>query len=108
VRGQLQTALAQKCAVEIQQETTQLKNRYIENRQVEVQKVYKLLAEEIKDSSLRVASRRLARVMARYEPTFLWPKAVNHIELTPKDAELLTSQEDLIAELREVSGVEIE
>ncbi len=53
----------------------------IAERQIEAQRLLKMLEEEINSSAKKTATRVLLRAQARYAPNFAWPKAINHVEL---------------------------
>lgn len=61
-----------------------LRENLVESRQIECTKYLKIISEELAASIKRLASRNLARVLARYCPNFIWPKVVNHVEITKK------------------------
>jgi ribonuclease Y len=91
-------------------ERDRIKDRLVADRQLEGQRRLKDLNEELGANSKRLADRMLSRLLARYEPVFIWPKSSGQVELPDeKSTELLVSgQENLLAELRELTqGVEI-
>ncbi|MGE0171833.1 MAG: Rnase Y domain-containing protein [Oligoflexales bacterium] len=81
------------------------------DRVLEKQKRAKDLMEDLETHGRRFADRMLSRLLSRYEPTFIWPKSLNHVEL--QDRRVLNALEAnnfrILEELKELSeGVEIE
>ncbi|MFK7822947.1 MAG: HDIG domain-containing metalloprotein [Oligoflexales bacterium] len=89
--------------------TDSIANQYRENRQLECQKVLKSLQEELNSSSRKRAQRVLDRVHARYAPNFVWPKAVNVVEVPNEKSMSYVNQDSckLLDDLAELSGTTI-
>lgn len=89
--------------------TDTLSNNLIEERQLECQKVLKLLQEDISAFARKKAQRILDRTLARYQPQFIWPKPNNVIEVNdPKISEMIISEKcSLITRLSELSQTSI-
>jgi ribonuclease Y len=106
----LSEKLAERAGVDLQQKSSEMKNKFIESRQLECQKVLKSLHEELDSTARKSAQRVLDRTMSRYAPEFAWPKSSNFIEV--QDGRLAESilEEDcsLLIQLRELSGAEIQ
>ena len=79
---QLQKALATTADCELEAVKLQLTETRINERQLENQKRLKTVIDELNTNHKRLADRALASVLSRYEPNFIWPKAVNHVEIT--------------------------
>ena len=81
-----------------------------EIRQLEAQKILKLQTEELSNAAKRTASRFLGRSMARYAPEFPWPKMTNTVDVeNQKFWDILATDSDgLLAEIKEVAGIEAE
>ena len=86
-----------------------LSQQNVENRQLECQKVLKSLNEELTASSRKKAQRVLDRVHSRYSPNFVWPKAVNVVEVNNEKIiqELTNEGHTLLDELAEISETTI-
>ncbi len=87
------------CTVEQVQEN--LRDKMINTRTLDSQKRIKELTEQMQNNSKKSAERTLSRLLARYEPQFVWPKPVSHVEITSSrilDA-LNSDQVSLIADL---------
>lgn len=81
----LQLELIEKLEVSSGQDSKQLrktlKDSLIEARQIEYQKTFRILDDELSSASKRLATRLMSRALARYEPNFYWPKSVNSVEI---------------------------
>ena len=86
-----------------------LASNLIEERQLEAQKVLKLLQEDINASARKKAQQALDRVLTRYQPKFVWPKTSNVIEVRdPRIKETILEEACvLVNDLSEHSGVTI-
>ncbi len=82
----------------------------IEHRQLECQKVLKFMQEEINSSSRKIAQQILDRTLTRYQPSFIWPKSINHVEVNSLKLVTKFSENEfqLIEQLKEVSGVNVQ
>lgn len=83
---------------------------FVEQRQLEAQKLLKLFTEELNSGAKRVAARFLSRSMARYTPEFPWPKMTNAVEVADRKVWDLLSQDSagLLARIKELAGIEAE
>lgn len=87
-----------------------LVDNFVNERRLESQKSLKDLTEEISGNAKKLANRSLDRLLSRYAPVFVWPKAVNHVDITDRSVlEILgTDKSTLLQELTELTeGVEI-
>jgi ribonuclease Y len=88
-----------------------IKGERIEKRILECQKVLRNVEQDLSENAKRLAMRMLARLEARYYPNFVWPKAVNHVDI-PDSAlldRLKSDQTTLLKDLAELSeGVNID
>jgi ribonuclease Y len=84
-------------------------DQLVQTRQLECQKFFKTLTEDLDSSARKLAQRVLDRAHARYAPDFAWPKSLNTIEVTGREQlEFLMENESSVLDgLRELSGVEI-
>ncbi|MBC7660138.1 MAG: DUF3552 domain-containing protein [Chitinophagaceae bacterium] len=82
----------------------------LNDRRLDSQKRIKELVDDLESHSKKGAERVLSRILSRYQPTFVWPKSVNHVEVqNPRLFEALENPANtLIADLGQLSeGVEI-
>ncbi|MBF0440493.1 MAG: HDIG domain-containing protein [Oligoflexales bacterium] len=82
----------------------------INERQLESQRYLKDLTDSIDSQSKKIANRVLNRILSRYSPDFIWPKALNHVEISSQKIveNLQSANNSLIKDLSELSeGVEI-
>lgn len=104
-RRQLQLKLAEIAECDIDAVRNNLANDLVTQRTLESQKVLKALSEDLHINNKKLAERSLARLLSRYEPEFIWPKAVNHVEIT--NHRLLEQLEDssnrILEDLRELT-----
>jgi ribonuclease Y len=98
--------LAQTDAFELKRN---LSLNYVNEKQIELQKVNKFLFEELNSSGIKLARRVLDRVHARYTPEFVWPKTSNILEVKEKKLLplILNENSTFLNELQERSGVKI-
>lgn len=84
-------------------------DQIVQTRQLECQKLIKVLTEDLDSSSRKLAQRVLDRSHARYAPNFAWPKSLNTVEVGSREQLdfLLADDSVVLNGLREVSGVEI-
>jgi ribonuclease Y len=83
----------------------------IEKRMLECQKVLKNLEQDVSENARKLASRMLFRTESRYFPNFVWPKAINTVDIPDKNLiETLQLPEiTLLADLSSLSeGVTVE
>lgn len=77
-------------------------------KQIELQKISKLLQEELQSSGSKIARRLLDRVHSRYSPRFIWPKTSNILEVKEKKLyPLILGDNNFFSELQEKTGVKI-
>ncbi|SME89859.1 Rnase Y domain-containing protein [Pseudobacteriovorax antillogorgiicola] len=109
-RRELQGALAKHAECELETVESNLAEEIINSRMLESQKRIKDMSEDLQTNSKKLADRSLARVLSRYEPKFVWPKPVSHVEIANKKSlEALSGDKHrLIEDLQElVDQVEI-
>jgi ribonuclease Y len=84
-------------------------DQLVQTRQLECQKFFKTLTEDLDSSARKLAQRVLDRAHARYAPDFAWPKSLNTVEIMgPEQLEFLLDNESSVLDgLRELSGVDI-
>jgi ribonucrease Y len=103
-QSQLHDALAKVAKIDPVKTRDQLIEERIQQKTLESNKMLKLLSEELNTSSQRLASRILSRVHSRYVPDFVWPKSLNHIDLSesPQLVEQITAM-NLLGTLQELT-----
>lgn len=81
----------------------------VNERQLDSQKRIKELVDDLDSHSKKGAERVLSRILSRYQPTFVWPKSTNHVEIqNPRLFEALETNPGLIETLVQLTeGVEI-
>ncbi len=81
----------------------------VHERQLDSQRRIKELVDDLESHSKKGAERVLSRLLSRYQPTFVWPKSVNHVELSsPRLFDLLSGESQILEDLRQLTeGVEI-
>lgn len=86
-----------------------LSMEYVNGKQLELQRLTKILNEDLGSSGTRLAKKFLERVHTRYSPTFIWPKSSNILELKdkPYQNELEDKDYPFFKDLEEWSGVKI-
>ncbi|MBP6218705.1 MAG: HDIG domain-containing protein [Oligoflexales bacterium] len=86
-----------------------LTDNLVNESQLEWQRAFKFMQEELSSSSKKLARRVLDRVHARYAPRFVWPKATHFVEVQDNRIFDALNQEDseIINSLREVSETKI-
>lgn len=89
--------------------TRSISENFVHERQLDSQRRIKELVDDLESHSKKSAERVLSRLLSRYQPTFVWPKSVNHVEIaSPKLFDLLTTESQLLDDLRQLTeGVEI-
>lgn len=87
-----------------------LSDTFVEQRQLESQKLLKLFTEELNSGAKRVAARFLSRSLSRYTPEFPWPKMTNTVEVEDNKIWDLLAQDStgLLAHVKELVGIEAE
>jgi ribonucrease Y len=110
-RNQMQETLEKISQLNSKNLKEELIERVVTDRQLERQKRVKDLTDDLETHGRRFADRMLSRLLARYEPKFIWPKAINSVEIA--DRRILNALEannfGLLEELKQLSeGVEIE
>lgn len=110
VQANLRAELEKRSQSDSQVMLKSLTSQLAESRQLEAQKLLKLQTEELSNAAKRIASRFLGRSMARYAPEFPWPKMINTVDVeNQKYWDLLTNDsEGLIAQVKELAGIEAE
>ena len=109
-RRQLQQKLSETADCTVANLENNLAEEIVTGRTLDSQKRIKQLSEELQSNSKKMADRSLARVLARYEPKFVWPKPVSHVDISNKKSldALLGDSPRLIQDLQElVDQVEI-
>ena len=105
----LQLALQERCGKQAEQLRQQSVLQLVNSRAVESQKILKAIIFEHNSGAKRIAQRFLARVHSRYSPEFIWPSALNSVEVRDRRLfELLRDDDSLLREVAEVSdGVQV-
>jgi ribonuclease Y len=86
-----------------------IKRSIVEGRQLECQKVLRIVADDLASSGKRSGQRIIGRAMARYAPEFPWPKMLNHVEVeSARLADELEANPQVILDMKELAGIEIE
>jgi ribonuclease Y len=83
----------------------------IEKRTLECQKVLKNLEQDVSENARKLASRMLFRTESRYFPNFVWPKAINTVDIPDKSLidTLQLPETTLLSDLSSLSeGVTVE
>lgn len=87
---QLQEKLAETAGVSAESLQRSITESQVSDYTIESQKRVKNFIDDLQTTSKRLADRNLSRVLARYEPNFVWPKPTSHIELVaPRVADQL-------------------
>ncbi|RYZ57515.1 MAG: DUF3552 domain-containing protein [Proteobacteria bacterium] len=106
-----QLRLAQISDCDIQTTKQNISDTVLNDRRLDSQKRIKELVDDLESHSKKGAERVLSRIISRYQPTFVWPKSVNHVEVqNPRLFEALENPTNntLIADLTQLSeGVEL-
>jgi ribonuclease Y len=108
-KQELVAGLAKACERDVAKLTQTMTSDLVEYRQLESQKVIKLLQEDISAMGRKRAQRVLDRILARYEPKFIWPKPTHMVEVQdPKLKEAIEGDScSLVKNLGEISGLTI-
>ncbi len=87
-----------------------IKRSIIENRQLECQKVLRIVSDDLASSGRRLGQRVIGRAMARYAPEFPWPKTINSVEVeTVRLADEIEANPQILLDMKELApGIEIE
>lgn len=105
-----QLRLAQIADCDVQTTKQNISDGILNDRRLDAQKRIKELVDDLDSHSKKGAERVLNRVLSRYQPTFVWPKSVNHVEiLNPRLFEAVSAETcTLIQDLNQLSeGVEL-
>jgi ribonuclease Y len=110
MRAQLQKALESVAGVEARALAQTMQENMVESRRRESLKSLRHYEEEVDSNSKRLATRTMARAMARYSPEFYWPKSVNFVEIAePKLVEKLAAEgQTILADMKEKAECEVE
>lgn len=109
-RLETQARLAQISDCDVQTTKQNIADGVLNDRRLDSQKRIKELVDDLESHSKKGAERVLSRILSRYQPTFVWPKSVNHVEIqNPRIFEALENPaHTLIADLAQLSeGVEL-
>ena len=108
-RQQFQSVLQERSGEQSEQLYQQIIDQIIETRHVECQKLLKAVVFDYNAGAKRIAQRFLARVHARYSPEFVWPRALNNVEVRDRRKyEYLCQDQQLLTTLSEITdGVEV-
>ncbi len=101
----LQSKLEKLADTTAQKQRNVLKENLINNFQVETTRLQKIHLEDLESDAKKLAGSRLNNVLARYAPTFTWPKTSSVVEIKdPKRFEQIqVFGEDLIEEIRQLT-----
>ncbi|MES2746339.1 MAG: Rnase Y domain-containing protein [Bdellovibrionota bacterium] len=105
-----QSRLAQIADCDVQTTKQNISDTVLNDRRLDSQKRIKELVDDLESHSKKGAERVLSRILSRYQPTFVWPKSVNHVEIqNPRLFEAIASESStLIQDLGQLSeGVEL-
>ena len=104
-RDQLHSGLAEVADVTVDKLKESLSDQVVNDRTLESQRRIKELSEQLQTNSKKSAERTLSRLLARYEPNFVWPKPVSHVEVNnPKIFDTLhTDEATIIQNLTELT-----
>lgn len=104
-RKELHNSLAKSASCTVEQVVDHLRDKIIDTRTLDSQKRIKDLTEQLQSDGKKNAERTLSRLLARYEPNFVWPKPVSHVEINnPRILDALNSdQTSLIKDLSELT-----
>ena len=80
-KTEVRTRLAAIAKIDLDRVVVNLRDQIVDQRQLESKKMLKTIYDDLEQSSKRHAQRMLSRTMARYAPTFPWPKAINQVEI---------------------------
>jgi ribonuclease Y len=99
----LRESLAQTADCDLENIRENLKEDLLNKYRLESQKRLKLTQEELATNQKKLADRTLSRLLARYEPQFVWPKATSHVEITNNKLldQLSSDQTTLLTDLME-------
>lgn len=109
-RKKLQTKLSEVAECEAKTLEENITEEIVTHRTLDSQKRIKQLNEDLQGDTKKLANRSLSRVLARYEPKFVWPKPVSHVEINNGKAldALGGDKHSIIEDLKElVDQVEI-
>ncbi len=110
VQAEKQQRLAQIADCDMQTTKQNISDGILNDRRLDSQKRIKELVDDLESHSKKGAERVLSRILSRYQPTFVWPKSVNHVEIqNPRLFEALQNPaQTLIQDLGALSeGVEL-
>lgn len=106
----LQLGLSQAADCDLPKIRTNISEEIVSEYRLESQKRIKTFIEELQNQSKKMASRSLSRVLARYEPEFIWPKPTSHVEIeNPRIVDQLRENDQhILTDLAKLTdGVEI-
>lgn len=107
VKVQTKADLAKKASADSHQLRKTMTDDFVSFAQLESAKLSRILQDDLENNLSRLSSRTLARLHARYTPNFIWPKGINHVDVTSEAfRDLLKSEkvEEFSQKLTEVSG----
>lgn len=109
IRISLQENLARIADTDRDATRQMLSDNTINERNLDSQKRIKDLVDDLNSHSKKGAERVLSRIISRYQPSFVWPKGTNHVDIqNPRLFDLLQTNPQLIDELKVLTeGVEI-
>ncbi len=109
VRLAIQDQLSTIADVDKKSINSQIVDSMVTERRLDSQKRIKELVDDLDSHSKKGAERVLSRLLSRYQPSFVWPKSTNHVEiLSPRLFETLETNQQLLTDLSLLSeGVEI-
>lgn len=108
-RQQFQSALQERSGEQSEQLYQRIISQIVETRHVDCQKLLKAVVLDYNAGAKRIAQRFLARVHARYSPEFVWPRALNNVEVRDRRKyEYLCQDQQLLTALTEIAdGIQI-
>jgi len=93
--------------------STELKNAIkrsiIEGRQLECQKVLRIVSDDLASSARKSGQRIISRAMSRYAPEFPWPKTLNSVEIeSARLADETEADPHLMMDMKQLATIDIE
>lgn len=86
-----------------------IKRSIIESRQLECQKVLRIVSDDLSSSGRRSGQRIIGRAMSRYAPEFPWPKTLNSVEIpSVRLADEIEANPQLMLDMKELATIDIE
>ncbi len=109
IQTTIQVQLAKLADVDQASVKSQIVDTHVTNHRLDSQKRIKELVDDLESHSKKGAERVLSRLLSRYQPSFVWPKSTNHVDIaSPKLFDTLEANPQLLTDLSLLTeGVEI-